>query len=105
MKRYCNKRLYHHHFLAQLIPLLLLLLLLLSISTVVIVNGQSIQGYIYWDTNANGILDGLDNNNDNGVGSDNNNDNKSELENGIIDVTVQVHSCYHNDDKDDDGKL
>jgi len=95
---YCTKQHYNHF------PLLLLLLLL-STSTTVVVNSQSIQGYIYWDTNANGILDnGLDNNNDSG-GVGDNNDKKSELENGIIDVTVQVHSCYHNDDKDDDGKL
>ena len=93
MKRYCNKR--YHHFHA-LIPLLLLLLIL-TISTTVVVNSQSIQGYIYWDTNANGILDGL-NNNSGGAGSDT----KSELENGIIDVTVQVHSCYSDDD---DGKV
>ena len=94
MKRYCNKRLYQHYFLA-------IILLLLTISTKVLVNGQSIQGYIYWDTNANGILDGLNNNDDSGgVESDT----KSELENGIIDVTVQVHSCYSTDD-DDDGKF
>jgi len=101
MKRYCNIQRYRGH----LIPLLLLILLLLS-STTVLVNSQSIQGYIYWDTNANGILDnGLSSSSKNGVGSSDNE--KSELENGIIDVTVQVHSCYsiNNDDDDDDGKF
>ena len=83
---------HHHHFLiAQLI------LLLLSKAAVVVVNSQSIQGYIYWDTNANGILD-------NGLDDSNNNDKKSELENGIIDVTVQVHSCYSSNNNDD-GKF
>ena len=96
MKRYCKRLLYQYHFLAQLI-----LLLLLSISTTVLVNGQSIQGYIYWDTNANGILDGLSSSN---IISNSDNE-KSELENGIIDVTVQVHSCYPTTNDDNDGKF
>ena len=95
MRRYCNKQ--QHYYLVQL------LLLLLSTSTTVVVNSQSIQGYIYWDINANGILDGLNNNDSGGAGSDT----KSELENGIIDVTVQVHSCYSttNDGDDDNCKF
>ena len=97
MKRY-NKQRYYHFLLS---------LLLLSISTTaVVVNGQSIQGYIYWDTNANGILDGLSSSNGilDGLNNDNNHD-KSELENGIIDVTVQVHSCYPTTNDDNDGKF
>jgi len=97
MKRYCNKR-YHHHFPMSILPSTILLL-----TATTIVNSQSIQGYIYWDTNANGILDGLDSNNDSGS-SDSDNE-KSELENGIIDVTVQVHSCYSTTTNDDDGKF
>ena len=94
MKRY-NKQRYYHFLLS---------LLLLSISTTVVVNSQSIQGYIYWDTNANGVLDtGLSSSSNGVVGSSDND--KSELENGIIDVTVQVHSCYATTSDDNDGKF
>ena len=89
MKRYL---LIHYFLISTLLSTLLL-------TTTVVVNGQSIQGYIYWDTNANGMLDGLNN-------DSNSNEKKSELENGIIDVTVQVHSCYSTTNNDnDDGKF
>lgn len=42
-------------------------------------NAQSIQGYIYWDQNGNGQLEEVNW--------------KNELENGIIDVLVEMRSC------------
>ena len=60
------------------------------------VSSQSIQGYIYWDTNSNGILD-FDSTSSSSGGNGNNNNNEGggggELENGIIDVQIEVKTC------------
>ena len=79
-----------HNVLFILSSLLLLLLQQQQVSS------QSIQGYIYWDTNSNGILDfdSSSSSGGNGGGSNNNNEGGGgELENGIIDVQVEVKTC------------
>ena len=78
-----------HNVLFILSSLLLLLLQQQQVSS------QSIQGYIYWDTNSNGILD-FDSTSSSSGGNGNNNNNGGgggELENGIIDVQVEVKTC------------
>ena len=86
--------------------------LLLSLLKQQQVSSQSIQGYIYWDTNSNGILD-FDSSSSSSSSGGNGNNNKGggELENGIIDVQIEVKTCNslfssssnnnNNDEKED----
>lgn len=54
----------------------------------------TIQGFIYWDENSNGILDDTNNNNYSAANSNaNNNAAANELLNGIIDTQIQLRHC------------
>jgi hypothetical protein len=54
------------------------------------IHSQSIQGYVYWDQNSNGIVDGATAFNARG----------NELVNGVIDVDVEVRSCGGDEDSE-----
>ena len=74
------------------IPHLLFILSTLLLLQVKQVSSQiAIQGYIYWDVNSNGILD-FDSSSSSG-GGNSGGEGGGELENGIIDVQVEVKTC------------
>ena len=93
-----------HNIITPLISILPILNIIININSV---TSQQIQGYIYWDSDSNGILD----TSSSGSGSVGVGDSEyvSELENGLIDVEVVVRPCYNingnGDGEDEDGKF
>ena len=96
----------HHSSRYYITPLLSILPILNIIININSVTSQQIQGYIYWDSDSNGILDTSSSGSGSGVGDS---EYVSELENGLIDVEVVVRPCYNingdGDGEDEDGKF
>ena len=95
-----------HIIITPLISILPILNIIININSV---TSQQIQGFIYWDSDSNGILDTSSSSGSGGSVGVGDSEYVSELENGLIDVEVVVRPCYNingnGDGEDEDGKF